>query len=101
MAFRLAALACAAFTAVCIYMFAMARTLYDAGWIIAILSIPASMAADLVAEWIARWGGVGQKNVYVDLGSLYVFGVVEYGLIGYVIGWAIDRARARKRRTPQ
>lgn len=71
-----------------------AKNLYDAAWMLGIFSLPASSLADRVARLMASWFGNGQKNIFLDLGMLLVFGVVQYGLLGYVIGKVIGLYRA-------
>lgn len=70
-----------------------AKNLYDAAWTLGIFSIPASSLADKVARLLAGWFSNDQKSIFLDLGMLFVFGVVQYGLIGYVVGKVIDLYR--------
>ena len=71
----------------------VSKTLFDAAWIVATLSIPASTIADVTTRLLAAPFGDGQKNVLVDLVILVLFGSVQYSLMGYTLGWTIDRFR--------
>jgi hypothetical protein len=84
------------FAAFFIYGLMTARTIFDAAWFFAVTSIPASLAADIISRSIAGIFGDGRKNIYIDLILLFVLGAFQYGLIGYVIGWFVDKIRSSK-----
>lgn len=86
------------FAAVFGFLILTAKTLFDAAWMIAILSIPASTAADVASRLLADWFGNGHKNIYVDLAMLFIFGLVQYGLLGSIAGWAVSKAKENKRK---
>ena len=75
------------------FLILTAKTLFDAAWMIAILSIPASTAADVASRLLADWFGNGHKNIYADLVMLFIFGLVQYGLLGYIVGWIINKVK--------
>jgi len=84
---------CHTFAVTFILVVVVAKNRYDAAWMLAIFSIPASSIADRVARLLAGWFTNGQKGILLDLGTLLVFGVVQYGLPGYVLGKMIEPYR--------
>jgi hypothetical protein len=93
MILKLTVIASVLFAATFGFLILTAKTLFDAAWMIAILSIPASTAADVVSRLLAGWFGNGHKNVLVDLAMLFIFGLAQYGLLGCIVGWVIDQTR--------
>ena len=93
MILKLTVIAGVLFTAAFGFLILTAKTLFDAAWMIAILSIPASTTADVVSRLLAGWIGNGHKNVLVDLAMLFIFGLTQYGLLGCIVGWVIDQTR--------
>jgi len=93
MKLKLTVIAGVLFAAIFGFFVLTAKTLFDATWMIAILSMPASTAADLVARLLAGWIGNGHKNVLIDLAMLFTFGLAQYGLLGCIVGWVIDQTR--------
>ena len=73
--------------------FLTARTLFDAAWMIAVLTIPVSSGASVVSRLLADLFGNGHNNICVDLAMLFIFGLAQYALLGWIIGWTIDRFR--------
>jgi len=73
--------------------FLNAKTLFDAAWLIAIFTIPASSAAAIVSSTLAEWFADGRPNVLIDLTMLFIFGLAQYVLLAYVSGWLIDALR--------
>ncbi len=73
-----------------------AKNIFDAAWFFAVISIPASSVADILSRAIAGVFGDGLKNIYIDLILLLVFGAFQYGLIGFIIGWFVDKFRTSK-----
>jgi hypothetical protein len=71
--------------------FLTARTLFEAAWLIATFTIPASLIADFISRLLASLFGNGHKHILIDLTMLFVFGLAQYALLAYVFGWAIDR----------
>lgn len=93
MTIRFAAIGAIAFAVAFVLVVVFAKSRYDAAWMLAIFSIPASSIADRVARLLAGWFTNGQKGIFLDLGTLFVFGVVQYGLLGYVLGKVIELYR--------
>ncbi len=71
--------------------FLKAKTLFDAAWLIAIFTIPASSIAAIVSSALADWFDNGRPNILVDLVLLFIFGLVQYALLAYILGWVVDR----------
>jgi hypothetical protein len=71
--------------------FLKAKTLFDSAWLIAIFTIPASLIADFISRLLASSFGNDHKNIFVDLVLLFIFGLAQYALLAYILGWAIDR----------
>ncbi len=86
-------LACVVFALLFGYITLVAKTTFDAAWLIAILTIPASSLADIVSRLGVLLFATDQKSILVDLGLLFVFGLMQYGLLGYLLGWGIDQFR--------
>jgi hypothetical protein len=77
------------------FLILTAKTFFDAAWMIAILSIPASTAAHVASRLLAVWLENVQKNVFVDLAMLFIFGLVQYGLLGFIIGWVVSKVKEK------
>ena len=93
MTLKLTVIGAVLFAAVFGLVVLVAKNLYDAAWMLGIFSLPASSLADRIARLLASWFANGQKGIFLDLGMLFVFGVVQYGLLGYVIGKVIELYR--------
>lgn len=87
MKFKFAMVACILFSILFGYLVIGARTRFDAAWLIATMTIPASLMADTASRLLAGWYGEAHKNIFIELSMLFLFGLVQYGLIGYLIGW--------------
>lgn len=98
MKFKFAMVSCILFSILFGYLVIGARTLFDAEWLIATMTLPASLMADMTSRLLAGLNGEAHKNIFVELSMLFLFGLVQYGLIGYLIGWFFD---SYKQNNPQ
>ena len=57
---------------------------FDAIFLIALIGWPCSLIANAVSGYVDYfiWG---DRNVYIDLAALLAFGVLQYGLVGFVL----------------
>lgn len=96
MTLKLTVIAAALFAIMFGLVVLVARNLHDAAWLVAVLSMPASSVADVVARLLAGWFGSSQKGIFLDLGILFACGVAQYGALGFIVGTMIDLYRNRE-----
>ena len=72
-----------------------ARTLFDAVWLIGIVSTPSSLLASTVSRWLGEWLLNDRPGVVMDLVLVCLLGAAQYFVLGLAIGWVIDLIRER------
>ena len=65
---------------------------FDAIWIVGIVGWPFSLLANYLSG-VVGYSFYENRNIPIDLLFLFVFGVVQYGMIGYGVGKVIQRFR--------
>lgn len=72
-----------------------ARSLFDAVWLIGIVSTPSSLLASAVSRWLGRLLLNDRPGVVMDLVLVCLLGAAQYFILGLAIGWVIDLIRER------
>lgn len=65
------------------YISFVAKNRFDAAWLVALSTIPVSNLADFCSRLLA---GGAEKNIYLDLALLLLFGLIQYAFLGYLVG---------------
>ena len=77
------------YVATFVFFISFSRTIFDATFFIGLIGVPLSLVASLV-------GGAFGHYTNLDLVFLFLFGMVQYFIIGYVAGFAVATFLARR-----
>ena len=67
------------------------NNLYDTAWLITLLTLPVSEIAAFLSKICSGFFNLDPENIYVALVSLYIFGLIQYSIVGLVFGWILEK----------
>jgi len=70
------------------YVLITAPSLFDAAWVLAIVSIPASSLVDFLL--------IDVRNIYINIIAIIIGGIFQYGAIGLLLDKGVDWLKESK-----
>src|ERR1700751_2461450 len=77
------------YAATFLFIISFSKTIFDAMFFVGLVGFPLSLVAGLIGSAIGGY-------IYVDLVFLFLFGMLEYFIVGYIVGVAISAFLPRR-----
>jgi len=81
------------FTIVFTILLVLSSNYFNTSWLIAIITIPSSQIAFLAINSISNIFGINDTNIILTFVILFIFGILQYGLVGYLLDLAIKKIK--------